>query len=169
MQTTTPLHPDTQAVDEDFVMTNYSQLEPLVRRRMRELRLKGVAARLDYSSEDVDEEMQMECLPRFQLQPQINTENQGTQNKLPFLVAHLRDTERRQKTLSPAQAPIIQGGPTDKGLHSYHRPSRHQQPNTLGFKEGGPRLLLARLRRGDEDGKVGNTNNMSNVSQPRGY
>ncbi|GKC77274.1 hypothetical protein Tco_1128048, partial [Tanacetum coccineum] len=92
-QTTTLLHSDTQAIDEDFVMTNYSQLEPLVRRRMRELRLQGVVTRLEYSSEDVDEEMQMECPPGFQLQPQINTENQGMQNKSPFLVAHLRDTE----------------------------------------------------------------------------
>ncbi|GJY49748.1 hypothetical protein Tco_0439704 [Tanacetum coccineum] len=44
-QTITLLHPDTQVVDEAFVMANYSKLEPLVRRPMKELRLRGVAAR----------------------------------------------------------------------------------------------------------------------------
>ncbi|GKD70721.1 hypothetical protein Tco_1324811 [Tanacetum coccineum] len=35
----TPVHPNTQAVDEAFITANYSQLEPLMRRRMEELRL----------------------------------------------------------------------------------------------------------------------------------
>ncbi|GJR28762.1 hypothetical protein Tco_1104994 [Tanacetum coccineum] len=52
----TPVHADVKAVDEAFVMANYSQLELLMRRRMKELRLRGVATRLNYSSEDVDEE-----------------------------------------------------------------------------------------------------------------
>lgn len=30
----TPLHPNTHVVDEAFVMANFSQLEPLMRRRM---------------------------------------------------------------------------------------------------------------------------------------
>ncbi|GKE18645.1 hypothetical protein Tco_1426222 [Tanacetum coccineum] len=32
----------TQTVDKAFVMTNYSQLEPLMRRRMKELRLQAL-------------------------------------------------------------------------------------------------------------------------------
>ncbi|GKD73054.1 hypothetical protein Tco_1331336 [Tanacetum coccineum] len=50
----TLVHFDVQAVDEAFVMANYSRLEPLLRKRMRELRLQGVTTRLGYSSEDVD-------------------------------------------------------------------------------------------------------------------
>ncbi|GJV46585.1 hypothetical protein Tco_1431121 [Tanacetum coccineum] len=61
----TPIHPDMQTVDEAFVMANYSQLEPLIRRRMKELRLQGMATRLNYSSEDVDEEREMEAPPGF--------------------------------------------------------------------------------------------------------
>ncbi|GKB07675.1 hypothetical protein Tco_0835959 [Tanacetum coccineum] len=60
----TSVHPDIQAVDEPFVLANYSRLEPLMRRRMRELRLQGVATYLNYSSEDVDEEREMEASPR---------------------------------------------------------------------------------------------------------
>ncbi|GJQ90298.1 hypothetical protein Tco_0001437 [Tanacetum coccineum] len=54
---------EVQTVDEAFVMANYSRLDPLMRRRMRELRLQGVATRLNYSSEDVDEEREMKALP----------------------------------------------------------------------------------------------------------
>ncbi|GKC74050.1 hypothetical protein Tco_1119933 [Tanacetum coccineum] len=60
----TSVHPDAQAVDEPFILANYSRLEPLMRRRMRELRMQGVATHLNYSSEDVDEEREMEALPR---------------------------------------------------------------------------------------------------------
>nr|GFA40908.1 hypothetical protein [Tanacetum cinerariifolium] len=35
-------------------------LKPLLRRRLKELRLRGVTTQLEYSSEDVDGEMQME-------------------------------------------------------------------------------------------------------------
>ncbi|GJT08025.1 hypothetical protein Tco_0842487 [Tanacetum coccineum] len=62
-QSNTTYHPGAPRytpVDEAFVMENYSQLEPLVRIRMKGLRLRGAITRLDYSSEDVDEEMQME-------------------------------------------------------------------------------------------------------------
>ncbi|GKD23572.1 hypothetical protein Tco_1225275 [Tanacetum coccineum] len=69
MKPITLLHPDKQVVDEDFVMANYSCLEPLMRRRMRELRLRGISTHLEYTSVDVDEEMQMEGPPEFQSQP----------------------------------------------------------------------------------------------------
>ncbi|GKE39730.1 hypothetical protein Tco_1463135 [Tanacetum coccineum] len=61
----TPMHIEVQAVDEAFILANYSRLEPLMRRRMRELRLQGVATRLNYSSEDVDEERELEASPGF--------------------------------------------------------------------------------------------------------
>ncbi|GKC80388.1 hypothetical protein Tco_1131162 [Tanacetum coccineum] len=64
-QLITSLHPDTQIVDEAFMIANYSQLEPLMKRMMRDLRLQGVATRLVYSSEDVDVEMKMEAPLRF--------------------------------------------------------------------------------------------------------
>nr|GEZ38394.1 hypothetical protein [Tanacetum cinerariifolium] len=57
----TPMHVEVQIVEEAFVMANYSRLEPLMRRRMRELRLQGVATRLNYSSEHVDEEREIEA------------------------------------------------------------------------------------------------------------
>ncbi|GKC16844.1 hypothetical protein Tco_1013626, partial [Tanacetum coccineum] len=61
MQPITSLHPDTQIVDEAFMIANYSQMEPLMKRVMRDLRLQGVATRLVYYSEDVDVEMKMEA------------------------------------------------------------------------------------------------------------
>ncbi|GJZ31977.1 MAK10-like protein [Tanacetum coccineum] len=59
-QPITLVHPDMQMVDEAFVMANYSLLEPLVRRQMNELWLRGVVTPLKYSIKDIDEEIQME-------------------------------------------------------------------------------------------------------------
>nr|GEZ73350.1 hypothetical protein [Tanacetum cinerariifolium] len=75
----TPVHPDAQVVDEAFVMANNSQLEQLMRRRMKELRLQGIATRLNYSSDDVDEEWEMEAPPGFQPQPLKEMEGQTMQ------------------------------------------------------------------------------------------
>ncbi|GKC44629.1 hypothetical protein Tco_1062351 [Tanacetum coccineum] len=79
-----PMHPATQAVDKAFVMANYIQLEPLLRKRIRELRLHGVVTCLNYSSEDVDKERELEPLtyekqkgegePCHRGKPQILTE-----------------------------------------------------------------------------------------------
>ncbi|GKB02042.1 hypothetical protein Tco_0830086, partial [Tanacetum coccineum] len=66
-QPITSLHPDTQIVDKAFMIANYSQLEPLMKRMMRDLRLQGVATCLVYSSEDVDVEMKMEAPIRTSL------------------------------------------------------------------------------------------------------
>nr|GEW88688.1 hypothetical protein [Tanacetum cinerariifolium] len=57
----TLVHPDT--VDEAFFMVNYLQLEPLMRKRMRELGLQSVATHLNYSRDDVDEERELEAPP----------------------------------------------------------------------------------------------------------
>ncbi|GKE28218.1 hypothetical protein Tco_1443602 [Tanacetum coccineum] len=46
----TIVHPNVQAIDEAFVMANYSQLEPLMGKRMKELKLQVVATRFSYSS-----------------------------------------------------------------------------------------------------------------------
>ncbi|GJZ61474.1 chaperone protein ClpD, chloroplastic [Tanacetum coccineum] len=75
-QFVTPVRPDMQAVDEAFVMANYLQLEPLMRKRMKELRLQGVATRLNYAS-DVDEKIELEASPRFRSQPPERTEKQA--------------------------------------------------------------------------------------------
>nr|GEZ44088.1 hypothetical protein [Tanacetum cinerariifolium] len=50
------------------------KLEPLMRRRMKELRMHGIVTHLNYSSEDVDEERKMEARPEFQPQPLRETE-----------------------------------------------------------------------------------------------
>ncbi|GJR78766.1 hypothetical protein Tco_0149551 [Tanacetum coccineum] len=81
-------------------------LEPLVRRRIREPRLRGVLTRFEYLSEDADEEIQMEGPPRFHSHPQTNTKNQGTQNIPLLLAAHLCETERRRRRLSPIHIPV---------------------------------------------------------------
>ncbi|GJX93905.1 hypothetical protein Tco_0348491 [Tanacetum coccineum] len=88
----TLIHPDVQVVDEAFVMENYSQLEPLMRRRMKELRLQGIATRLNYSSEDVDEEREMEASPGVQLQPLRETKGQTMQGIPSLFAAHLQET-----------------------------------------------------------------------------
>ncbi|GKE14250.1 hypothetical protein Tco_1421827 [Tanacetum coccineum] len=62
-----------QTADEAFVTSNYSQLEPLMRRRMRALRLQGVATQWNYSSEDVDEEREMEAPLEIRSQPSGTT------------------------------------------------------------------------------------------------
>ncbi|GJZ06104.1 hypothetical protein Tco_0539897 [Tanacetum coccineum] len=90
----TPIHMEVQAVDEAFVMANYSRLEPRMRRRMRELRLQGVATRLNYSSEDVDEEREMEAPPGFQPRPSDMTEE-------PIYGEFLRGNILRSLSLSP--------------------------------------------------------------------
>ncbi|GKC82812.1 hypothetical protein Tco_1138529 [Tanacetum coccineum] len=79
-QPVTPVYPDTQ------------------------LRLRGVTTRFEYSSEDVDEDIQMEGPPGFQLQPSANTKIQGKQNLPPLLAAHHREIEQRRMTFSPTYA-----------------------------------------------------------------
>ncbi|GJW62777.1 hypothetical protein Tco_0112112 [Tanacetum coccineum] len=105
------MHVEVQAVDEAFVMANYSLLEPLIKRRMRELRLQGVATRLNYSSKDVDEEREMEALPGFQPQPSGMTEEPIMGNIPPLLASHLRETERRRRTLSPREVVDVDRNP----------------------------------------------------------
>ncbi|GJZ99855.1 hypothetical protein Tco_0672406 [Tanacetum coccineum] len=100
----TPMCTETQTVDEAFVMANYSQLEPLMRRRMGELRLQGVATRLNYSSEDVDEERDMEAPPEIRLESFGTTREPITGNIPQLLASHLRETERMMKALSPRGA-----------------------------------------------------------------
>nr|GEU56875.1 hypothetical protein [Tanacetum cinerariifolium] len=60
-QLVTPVHLDVQVVDKAFVMAYYSRLEPFMRRRIRELRLQAIATHLGYSSDDVDDEREMEA------------------------------------------------------------------------------------------------------------
>ncbi|GKC55723.1 hypothetical protein Tco_1083321 [Tanacetum coccineum] len=102
------MHPDTQAVDEAFVMANYLQLDPLLRKRMRELRLQGVATCLNYSSEDVDEDRELEVPLRFRSQPPRGTKGQAMEGVPPLLAAHLRETKRRRRTLSPKEGESVQ-------------------------------------------------------------
>ncbi|GJR81865.1 1-(5-phosphoribosyl)-5-[(5-phosphoribosylamino) methylideneamino] imidazole-4-carboxamide isomerase, chloroplastic [Tanacetum coccineum] len=98
------VHLDVQAVDEAFVMANYSHLEPLLRKRMRELRLQ---------------------------------EDQGTSGIPPLLAAHLRETKRKRRTLSPREAPVVHGGSMNEASY------QNQQFNNLdgGDKEKIPTLI----------------------------
>ncbi|GKA68513.1 hypothetical protein Tco_0768430 [Tanacetum coccineum] len=84
--------PGTQAVEEAFIMANYSQLEPLMRRRMKELGMQGIVTHLNYSNEDVDEEREMGAPPEFQLQPLRETEGQTMQGIPSLFAAHLQET-----------------------------------------------------------------------------
>nr|GEU68053.1 reverse transcriptase domain-containing protein [Tanacetum cinerariifolium] len=71
---------------------------------MRELRLQGMATRLNYSSEDVDEEREIEAPPGFQLKPLRETKRQTTPGIPLLLVAHLRETEMGMRMMSPREA-----------------------------------------------------------------
>nr|GEZ41624.1 hypothetical protein [Tanacetum cinerariifolium] len=108
------VYSDAQSVDEAFMMVNYSRLESLIRRRMRELRLQGVATHLNYSIEDVDEERKMKAPPEFQSQPFKETEGQAMQGIPPLLAAHLRKTERKRRTLSPREALVVYRIPANR-------------------------------------------------------
>ncbi|GJU66804.1 hypothetical protein Tco_1253063 [Tanacetum coccineum] len=88
----TPMHIEMRVVDEAFVTANYSQLEPLMRRRMRALRFQGVATWLNYSSEDVDEEREMEAPPEIMSQPSSLAKEPVTWNIPPLLASYLRET-----------------------------------------------------------------------------
>nr|GFA49444.1 hypothetical protein [Tanacetum cinerariifolium] len=67
------------------------------------LRSYGMANRLNYSDEDVDEEREMEASPGLQSQTFRKTEGQRTQGIPLLLAAHLRETEKRRRTLSPRE------------------------------------------------------------------
>ncbi|GJT59380.1 putative UPF0481 protein [Tanacetum coccineum] len=104
---------------ESPTRTNASQLKTkhYILKRMRDLRLQGIATRLSYCSEDMDEEMQMEPRPGF------SRSLQGD----PLLAAHLQETKRTWRTMSLRLAPIIQRG----AMNEVPRPN--QQSNVLGF------------------------------------
>ncbi|GJX72370.1 hypothetical protein Tco_0309541 [Tanacetum coccineum] len=121
---------EVQAVDEAFVMANYSRLEPRMRRRMRELRLQGVATRLNYSSEDVDEEREMEAPPGFQPRPSDMTEEPILGNIPSLLASHPRETERRRMTLSPREAVGVDRNPPN----NIYPPNNVYPPNNNSQK-----------------------------------
>ncbi|GKD01045.1 hypothetical protein Tco_1171319 [Tanacetum coccineum] len=77
-----------------------------MRRRIRELRLRGVTTWLEYSSGDVDDEILADGPPGFQLQPRSNTEDPSRPNIPHLLAAHLR-TKQRRRVLSPTQAHVV--------------------------------------------------------------
>ncbi|GKA87851.1 hypothetical protein Tco_0809615 [Tanacetum coccineum] len=106
-----PMHTEMQTIEEAFVTANYSQLEPLIRRIMEALRLQGVATWLNYSSEDVDEKREMKAPPEVSSQPSITTREPITRNIPLFLASHLRETERRRRTLSPRGTTGVNGDP----------------------------------------------------------
>ncbi|GJZ02353.1 hypothetical protein Tco_0520314 [Tanacetum coccineum] len=111
----TPRHIEMQTVDEAFVTTNYSQLEPLMRKRMRALRLQGVTTRLNYSSEYVDEEREMEAPPEIELKSQI--EEAVKSGKLAHLIKGIRKGKAKQMDTQLGEwiAPTVKAEPTTKG------------------------------------------------------
>lgn len=60
----TPPNSQHPLVDLAFVSANFETLEPLRRVKMRQLRLPGKGTELHYSSEETDEELEMESSPR---------------------------------------------------------------------------------------------------------
>nr|GEU88150.1 hypothetical protein [Tanacetum cinerariifolium] len=111
-----------------------------MRRRMKELRLQGIATRLNYSSDDVDEEWEMEAPPRFQTQPLKEMEGQTMQGIPPLLAAHLSKTERRNRTMSPREALIAHRIPTHGAYHPnqqlYTIKELHEDQRIAGFVYG---------------------------------
>ncbi|GJX03637.1 hypothetical protein Tco_0189553 [Tanacetum coccineum] len=59
---------------------------------------------IKYSSEDVDEEREMEAPLGYRSQPLRGTKDQGMKDIPRLLAAHLQETERRRRTLSPREA-----------------------------------------------------------------
>nr|GEU36723.1 reverse transcriptase domain-containing protein [Tanacetum cinerariifolium] len=72
---------------------------------MRQLRLQGVKTRLNYSSEDVDEEIKIEAPPRILSEPPREAKEQGVEGIPPLLAAHLHGIERMRRALSPREKP----------------------------------------------------------------
>nr|GEV38607.1 reverse transcriptase domain-containing protein [Tanacetum cinerariifolium] len=105
------MHVEVQAIDRAFVMANYLRLEPLIRRRMRELRLQGMATRLNYSSKDVDEKREMKASFGFQPRPYGMTGEPIMGNIPPLLASHIRETKRRRRTLSPREVVGVDRNP----------------------------------------------------------
>ncbi|GKC15945.1 hypothetical protein Tco_1012727 [Tanacetum coccineum] len=75
-----------------------------MRRRIRELRLQGVATWLNYLSEDVDEKRDMEAPPEIRLESFGTTREPITGNITQLLASHPRETERMRRALSPRGA-----------------------------------------------------------------
>ncbi|GJX45160.1 hypothetical protein Tco_0261836 [Tanacetum coccineum] len=105
----------------------------------------GMATHFNYSSEDVDEERELEAPPGFRPQPLKETEGQTMQGIPPLLVAHLQETERMRRTLSPREASVAHISP----VHGANNLS--QQLHTIG---------------GGTDGRHGGTNPMGNSVYP---
>ncbi|GJZ57999.1 hypothetical protein Tco_0613493 [Tanacetum coccineum] len=91
-----------------------NQEEPLTRKRMRELRLQGVATRLNHSSDDVDKERKLEAPPGFWSQPPGGAEEPAMEGIPLLIAAHLRETERRRRTLSPIGASDVRREPPNR-------------------------------------------------------
>nr|GEX80471.1 reverse transcriptase domain-containing protein [Tanacetum cinerariifolium] len=121
-------------------MENYSQLEPLARRRMKKLRPQGMTTHLNYSSKDVDEEREMEAPPGFRPQPPRGTEEQTMEGIPSLLATHLRETETRRRTMSPREAPTAHRIPMQGAHHSSQQlnatrggaDGRHEEATPLG-------------------------------------
>ncbi|GJV36831.1 hypothetical protein Tco_1409308 [Tanacetum coccineum] len=136
----TPVHPDMQAVDEAFVVANYSQLERLMRKGMKELRLQGVVTQLNYSSEDVDEEREMEAPPGYRSQPPGGTEGQGMEGIPLLLVAHLRETEKEENNSIAKRSPECPRKPWRPWEFS-RKKSKERRDKYNPYKEHNPGIL----------------------------
>ncbi|GKC91908.1 hypothetical protein Tco_1157350 [Tanacetum coccineum] len=90
---------------------------PLMRRRMRELRLQDVVTRLNYSSKDVDEEREMEATPEFQPKPLRETKRQTTLGIPLLLAVHLWETERGRRMMSLREALAAHRSPAHEAPH----------------------------------------------------
>ncbi|GJU88762.1 hypothetical protein Tco_1301185 [Tanacetum coccineum] len=110
---------------------------------------RGIATQLNYSRKDVDEERKIEAPPGFQPQPFRETERHKRQGIPLWLDAHLRETERRMRNLSPIEAPVAHRSYADGAHH--------------------PNQQLYTIREGYTDGRQGGTNpTRNNVYPPNG-
>ncbi|GKC53560.1 hypothetical protein Tco_1076305 [Tanacetum coccineum] len=115
---TTPSSPTLMTSARVTVGEEERELEPLMRKRIRELRLQGVATHLNYSSEDIDKERERERV-RDATRVSVTTsqrEGQAMEGIPSLLAAHLRETERRRRTRSLREAPDVHRIP----VHGFH-------------------------------------------------
>nr|GEW98286.1 hypothetical protein [Tanacetum cinerariifolium] len=82
------------------------------------IEVAGGVTRLNYSSEDINEEREMEAPSGYWFRPLGETEEQGMEGIPPLLAAHLRETERRRRTLSSREALNACRSPVHEVHHS---------------------------------------------------
>ncbi|GJV79636.1 hypothetical protein Tco_1515506 [Tanacetum coccineum] len=148
-----------------------------MRKRMKALRLQGVATRLNYSSEDVYKEREMEAPPEIRSQPSDMIREPITGNIPPLLASHMR-------TLSPRGATGVNGDPPSRYRNDEGSPSPLIRwieefqlldvlriPLYVGYhdRKGDLDDFHTRIRRENQDGIMGDCRSYSSHQEYTAY